>query len=114
MKEAANKYGEIETLGPVTHNHQLVEALANMGLKPVKHLDQVQGKILAIATHGTSPQVLSEVKAREIRIIDTTCPIVHKAQKTAKELAEAGFNLIIFGEAQHSEVRGLLDWTIGE
>ena len=111
LKEAANKYGEIETLGPVAHNRQLVEALANLGIKPISHLDQARGRILAITTHGTSPVVLSEIKARNIHIIDTTCPIVRKAQNTAKELAEAGFDVIIFGEAAHSEVKGLLGWT---
>jgi 4-hydroxy-3-methylbut-2-enyl diphosphate reductase len=111
LKEAANKYGEIETLGPVAHNRLLVEALANLGIKLINHLDQAQGKILAITTHGTSPVVLSEIRARHIHIIDTTCPIVRKAQNTAKELAEAGFKVIIFGEAEHSEVKGLLGWT---
>jgi 4-hydroxy-3-methylbut-2-enyl diphosphate reductase len=111
LKEAANKYGEIETLGPLAHNRLLVEALANLGIKPINHLDQAQGKILAITTHGTSPAVLSEIRARHIHIIDTTCPIVRKAQNTAKELAEAGFDVVIFGEAEHSEVKGLLGWT---
>jgi hypothetical protein len=75
LKEAANKYGEIETLGPVAHNRLLVEALANLGVKPINNVDHAQGKILAITTHGASPAVLSEIKSRHIRIIDTTCPI---------------------------------------
>ena len=111
LKKAVNKCGEIETLGPLAHNRLLVEALTNLGIKPINHLDQVQGRILAITTHGVSPAVLSEIKARHIHIIDTTCPIVHKAQNTAKELAETGFDVIIFGEAEHSEVQGLLGWT---
>jgi len=111
LKEAANKYGEIETLGPVAHNRQLVETLANLGIKPINRLDQVQSKILAITTHGTSPAILSKIKARHIQIIDTTCPIVRKAQNTAKKLAESGFDVVIFGEAEHSEVKGLLGWT---
>ena len=111
LKEAAYKYGEIETLGPVAHNRLLVEALTNLGVKPISHLDQTRGKILAITTHGTSPAVLSEIKARRIHIIDTTCPIVRKAQNAAKELAEADFDVIIFGDAEHSEVKGLLGWT---
>jgi len=114
LKEVANKYGEIETLGPLAHNRLLVETLTNLGIKPINHLDQAQGRILAITTHGTSPAVLSEIKARHIHVIDTTCPIVRKAQDTAKELAEAGFEVIIFGEAEHSEVKGLLGWTGGK
>jgi len=111
LKEAANKYGEIETLGPLAHNRLLVETLTNLGIKPINHLDQTQGKTLAITTHGTSPAILSEIKARHIHIIDTTCPIVRKAQNTARELAKSGFDVIIFGEAEHSEVKGLLGWT---
>jgi len=111
LKEAASKYGEIETLGPVAHNRLLVQALADLGAKPIGHLDQAQGRILAITTHGTSPAVLSEIKARRIRIIDTTCPIVRKAQNAARELADAGFDVIIFGDAEHSEVKGLLGWA---
>jgi 4-hydroxy-3-methylbut-2-enyl diphosphate reductase len=111
LQEAANKYGEIETLGPLAHNRLLVEALANLGVKPINHPDQAQGRILAITTHGTSPAILSEIRARHIHIINTTCPIVRKAQDAAKELAEAGFDVFIFGDAKHSEVKGLLGWT---
>jgi 4-hydroxy-3-methylbut-2-enyl diphosphate reductase len=111
LGEAANKYGEIETLGSVAHNRLLVEALTKLGVKPISHLDGTHGKILAITTHGTSPAVLSEIKARQVHIIDTTCPIVRKAQDAAKELAEAGFDVFIFGDAKHSEVNGLLGWA---
>ncbi len=111
LKEAATKYGEIETLGPVAHNRLLVETLANLGVTPVSHLDQAQGRVLAITTHGACPMVLSQIKARSIRIIDTTCPTVRRAQNTARELAEAGFDVIIFGDAEHSEVKGLLGWA---
>ena len=111
LKEAAAKYGEIETLGPVAHNRLLVEALSDLGVKPISRLDQARGKILAITTHGTSPALLSEIKARRIRIIDTTCPIVRKAQNAARELADAGFDVVVFGDAEHSEVKGLLGWA---
>ena len=111
LKEAVSKYGGIETLGPVAHNQQLVQELAKLGVRMVDNLEQVQGKILAIGTHGTSPAVLSEIEARHIHIIDTSCPVVRKAQTTAKELAEAGFDVVIFGEAEHPEVKGLLAWA---
>jgi len=113
LKQAADKYGEIETLGPVAHNQQLVQGLVKLGIKPVGGLGQVEGKILAITAHGVSPVVLTEIKARRISVIDTTCPIVRQAQDIAKELAEAGLGVIIFGETGHPEVRGLLGWAKG-
>jgi 4-hydroxy-3-methylbut-2-enyl diphosphate reductase len=111
LKETASEYGEIETLGPIAHNRLLVETLDELGVKPISHLEEARGKVLAITTHGTSPAVLSEIKARRIRIIDTTCPIVRKAQNAVKELAEGDFDVIIFGDAEHSEVKGLLGWA---
>lgn len=111
LKEAAKKYGEIETLGPVAHNKQLVQGLAEMGIRPVENLEQLEGKVLAITTHGASPDVLSDSQARHVHVIDTTCPIVKRAQNSARELAEKGFDVIVFGEAGHSEVKGLLGWS---
>jgi 4-hydroxy-3-methylbut-2-enyl diphosphate reductase len=114
LKQAANKYGEIETLGPVAHNRLLVEQLNGLGVKPVDNIEQAQGKVLAITTHGTSPAVLADLKARRVRTIDATCPIVRKAQNSIRELAETGFDVIIFGDANHSEVKGLLGWAGGK
>lgn len=111
LTEAAARYGEIETLGPVAHNRLLVQTLGGLGVRPLSHLNQARGKTLAITTHGTSPAILSEIKTHRIRIIDTTCPIVRKAQNAARELAEAGFDVVIFGDAEHSEVKGLLGWA---
>ena len=111
LTEAVNKYGQIETLGPVAHNRLLVEKLTNLGIAPISHLDEAQSGTVAITTHGTTPTVLSEIRARHIRVIDTTCPIVRKAQNKARELAEAGFDVIIYGDAKHSEVKGLLGWA---
>ena len=114
LKEAADEYGSIETLGPVAHNQQLVQGLVREGIKPVVRLGQARGKILAITTHGVSPAVISEIEARHIHIIDTTCPIVRQAQNAARELAEAGFDVVVFGEAEHTEVEGLLGWAGGK
>jgi len=114
LKEAAKKYEEVETLGPVAHNKQLVQGLAEIGIRAVENLEQVQGKVLAITTHGASPDMLSGIQSRHIHILATTCPIVKRAQNWAKGLAEAGFDVIVFGEAGHSEVKGLLGWSGGK
>jgi 4-hydroxy-3-methylbut-2-enyl diphosphate reductase len=112
LEEAAHKYEEeIETLGPLAHNRLLVQALAELGVKSIDCPDQAAGRILAITTHGVSPSVLTEIKTRHVQIIDTTCPIVRKAQEAARELANTGFDIFIFGDAKHSEVKGLLGWA---
>lgn len=114
LTEAASKYGKIEILGPVAHNQQLVQQLDKAGVKMVADLEDVRGEVIAIPTHGVGPDVLSKLEAPKLNIIDVTCPIVKRAQSAATKLARADFTVIIFGEAEHSEVKGLLGWTRGK
>jgi len=111
IDKAATEYPEIATLGPIVHNRLVVTKLSDTGVKVVNELDQVQDRVVAIASHGAPPQLLSQIQARKLQVIDTTCPIVRSAQKAAKRLADAGFRVIIFGEATHPEVKGLLGWA---
>ncbi|MBM4462439.1 MAG: 4-hydroxy-3-methylbut-2-enyl diphosphate reductase [Chloroflexi bacterium] len=113
LEEATGKYGEIETLGPVVHNERVVDDLRRLGVKVVTSLDQISGSIAVIPSHGVPPQVAEELKARRLRLIDTTCPNVRKAQKAAKELSEAGFFVVVFGDPNHPEVKGILGWAGG-
>jgi 4-hydroxy-3-methylbut-2-enyl diphosphate reductase len=114
LTEAASKYGKVEILGPVAHNQRLVQQLDKAGVKMVANLEDLRGEVIAIPTHGVGPEVLSKLEAPKLNIIDVTCPIVKRAQSAATKLARADFTVIIFGEAEHSEVKGLLGWTEGK
>jgi len=111
IEKAAKEHKGIATLGPIVHNRLVVARLAELGVKVVDELDQVEAKIVAIPSHGIPPQSLSRIQVRQLHVIDTTCPIVRSAQRAAKKLADAGFSVIIFGEANHPEVKGLLGWA---
>jgi len=111
LEEAIREYGEIETLGRMVHNQQMVDNLSKLGVRVVENLDHVRGNAVVIPSHGVRPQVIEELKARRLGIIDTTCPIVRKAQLTVKELSEKGFGVIIFGDPDHPEVKGMLGWA---
>ena len=111
IDKAVKEHQEIATLGPIVHNRLVVAKLADIGVKVINELDQVQDRVIAITSHGAPPQLLSQIKARKLRVIDTTCPIVRSAQKAARKLAQAGLRVIIFGEATHPEVKGLLGWA---
>src|SRR5262249_16600697 len=53
-------------------------------------------------------------EARGLEFVDTTCPIVTRAQQWAKRLLEDGFAVIVFGDPNHKEVRGILGWARGK
>ena len=111
VEAEAGKRDGISTLGQVVHNPRVVAGLNSKGAKVVSSLDNATHKTVAITAHGTSPEVIEEIKKRGFNLIDATCPIVSKAQREAKELADAGFQVIIYGEANHPEVRGVVGWT---
>jgi len=114
LTEAASKHGKVEILGPVAHNQRLVQQLHKAGVNMIASLEETTGKVVAIPTHGVSPDTVSQMEAHKLHIIDATCPIVKRAQLAAAELAQADFTIIIFGEEEHSEVKGLLGWAQGK
>lgn len=111
VEAEAGKRDGISTLGQVVHNPRVVAGLNSKGATVVSSLDSAAHKTVAVTAHGTSPEVLEEIKRRGFNLIDATCPIVSKAQREAKELSDAGFQVIIYGEANHPEVRGVVGWT---
>lgn len=111
LERVAGERGGVETLGPVAHNQQVLQRLAEIGVRPVKGVDTLQGDTVAIGSHGVSPQLMAEIRARHINIINTTCPFVHRAQIAARRLANSGFFVIIYGDADHPEVKGILGWA---
>ena len=66
---------------------------------------------MAITAHGVGPQVLDDVKATGAEVIDGTCPIVTRSQRWARRMAEQGFTVLVFGDPEHREVRGVLGWA---
>ena len=114
LEKVARERGGVETLGAVVHNQPVLQRLAEIGVRVAKSVDDIRGDTVAISSHGVSPQLEEEIRARRIDIINTTCPFVHRAQVAARRLAESGFFTIIYGDADHPEVKGILGWAKGK
>lgn len=110
-KAAAGRRELLETLGAIVHNRQVTEQLARRGIRVVKDIDDIKGKTVVVSSHGISPRRAEAIRSRCIDIIDTTCPFVHRAQLAARRLAKAGFYVVVYGEAEHPEVKGILGWA---
>ncbi len=114
LEKVARERGGVETLGAVVHNQQVLQRLAENGVRIAQGVDDIRGDVVAISSHGVSPQIEEEIRARHIDIINTTCPFVHRIQTAARRLAETGFFVIIYGDADHTEVKGVLGWADGK
>jgi 4-hydroxy-3-methylbut-2-enyl diphosphate reductase len=59
------------------------------------------------------PEVAAEIRKRDLKIIDTTCRFVHRAQSVAQRLSKSGFFVVVYGDVNHPEVKGILAWAGG-
>jgi 4-hydroxy-3-methylbut-2-enyl diphosphate reductase len=114
MEGAAGELGPITSLGSTVHNPQVVDKLRSRGIEVIATLDAIDARPVAITAHGVGPDVMAQLQSRGASVVDTTCPIVTRAQQWAKKLTDEGFGLIIFGDPAHKEVRGILGWAKGK
>jgi 4-hydroxy-3-methylbut-2-enyl diphosphate reductase len=114
MEEATERGGPMVSLGSVVHNPQVVGELKTKGLDVIASVDEAGARPVAITAHGVSESVVRELASRGVAIVDTTCPIVTRSQQWAKRLLEEGFAVIVFGDPEHKEVRGVLGWAQGK
>jgi 4-hydroxy-3-methylbut-2-en-1-yl diphosphate reductase len=99
----------VRTLGPIIHNPQVVQSLADKGVNSINSLDEIDaGGTVIIRTHGVAPEVYQKAEAQRLTVVDATCPLVTLVQNKAKQLVNEGYHLVIFGNPQHPEVIGTL------
>ncbi len=115
MQEAAANGTRVTTLGQVVHNPQVVAQLEATGImvKNDRLADDVETDTVAITAHGVGETVVRDIEARGLKVIDTTCQFVSRSQRAARNLAERGFTVVIFGDPSHPEVKGVLGWCRG-
>ena len=108
----------LEAFGPpiyvrkeIVHNRFVVEELQGKGAIFVDSVDEVPlGERVIYSAHGVSPEVREASAARNLRVIDATCPLVTKVHVEAVKFAKEGYSLILIGHHDHDEVIG----TLGE
>ncbi len=111
VRDAVLHHGSLQTLGPLAHNRVLLNELALQGVTAVGSSQELSEPAVVVSAHGVAPETMRQLVQRDIAIIDTTCPIVARAQHVVAEMAHEGLTIVIFGDAHHTEVRGLLGWA---
>ncbi len=103
--------GPVYVRKEIVHNPHVVNALRQKGAIFVDELTAVpEGSTTIFSAHGVSPAVHAEAKARHLKVIDATCPLVTKVHVEAIRYARDGYTLLLIGHAGHEEVEG----TMGE
>lgn len=105
---------KIYTDGPIIHNPQVIEILKKRNIEPLEKDSGINGKTIIVRTHGITPERRKELIAGGANLIDVTCPRVLRIHKTIQREVEAGRNVVIYGDKNHSEVIALIGFTQGK
>src|SRR5215211_2899191 len=114
IQEAADKSGPVAPIGDIIHNPQVVERLKVKGVEGAGSVQEALERgfrRVAITAHGMGPHLAGQASAANLELIDTTCPLVTKVQRLAQKLVRQGYFLVVYGDAYHPEVKGVLGWA---
>ncbi len=109
--EAHRGDGKLFTYGPLIHNQQVLDLLRSKGVDVKEDIDKHdQGRII-LRAHGLTPNERETIRSSNLKIIDATCPRVAKVQAIIKKYNNKGYFPVIFGDARHPEVIGLMGYS---
>ena len=109
----AEDYENSATMGPLIHNQDEINRLKNdfnvglyNNLSDVKDHDTV-----IIRTHGIPKNDLKHLRTLNAKIINATCPFVTTPQQIVKKMSSEGYSILIFGDSDHPEVKGVQSYA---
>ncbi|MDE7411384.1 MAG: 4-hydroxy-3-methylbut-2-enyl diphosphate reductase [Paramuribaculum sp.] len=112
-----SRHGKLYCLGDIVHNSDEVERLCSKGLITITHDDmpRLHDAVVLLRAHGEPPSTYIAAEKSNIRIIDATCPVVLRLQRSIKQtyLRENPPQIVIYGQSGHAEVNGLVGQTDG-
>ncbi len=106
---------KVVTLGQIIHNDQLVNELKSKGVIVVDRPEDVpKGYTLVIRSHGVEEDIYKRAESLNLQVCDATCPFVAKIHKIVKERSALGDTILIAGDREHQEVKGIIGHIKGD
>ena len=99
--------GPLTILGDLVHNPTVLGALEAKGVAVAQDLAAVTTHTLMVTAHGTSDRMLARTRALGLNVVEATCPLVAVAHRAVMALARERYHVVIIGQRNHVEVRGL-------
>jgi 4-hydroxy-3-methylbut-2-enyl diphosphate reductase len=99
--------GPLTILGDLVHNPTVISALDAKGIAVARDPAHVKTPTMMVTAHGTSERTLVRTRAMGLTVVEATCPLVHAAHHAVMTLARDGCHVVIVGQRDHVEVRGL-------
>jgi len=99
--------GPLTILGDLVHNPTVLGQLEAKGIAVAQTVADVSTPTVMVTAHGTSERTLARTRALGLTVVEATCPLVHVAHRAVAVLAREGYHVVIVGQRNHVEVRGL-------
>ena len=115
--DEAAKGNKVYTLGPIIHNEQVVNDLEKKGVNVLDSVNDIkdgENITVIIRSHGISEDIYNNLKAKNVKIVDATCPFVAKIHRIVREKYKDGYQIVIIGNANHPEVEGIKGWCCND
>ncbi len=111
----AEKSQNASTTGPLIHNNEEIKRLKeNFNVNTLQDISTIQANQKAIIrTHGITKEDFLDLKKRNVDLVDATCPYVTKPQKICENMSKEGYDIVIFGDENHPEVKGVKSYAEG-
>jgi (E)-4-hydroxy-3-methyl-but-2-enyl pyrophosphate reductase len=108
-KQALEERGDVFILGDLVHNKRVTDELENRGLRKVEdYTGEQTGGTMVIRAHGLPKIKIAEAREQGLEVVDATCPIVLRAQEAAQTLENRGCQVVIIGDKNHAEIKGII------
>ncbi len=109
----AEEHKNAITLGPLIHNAKEIARLKmDYNVDTSETLENFQkGRQLIVRTHGIPKKDLERLQSQKFEVIDATCPFVRKPQMIVEEMSAKGYDIIVFGDEEHPEVKGVVSYA---
>ena len=104
------------TIGPLIHNNEEINRLKNsFNVDTIKDYTEAKNiKKAIIRTHGITKEGFKTLREKDVNIIDATCPFVSKPQNICEEMSKNGYQIVMFGDINHPEVKGVISYAEGD
>jgi len=99
--------GPLTILGDLVHNPTVLGTLEARGIAVAQEVAHVATPTVMVTAHGTSERSLARTRALGLTVVEATCPLVRVAHRAVTALARDGYHVVIVGQRNHVEVRGL-------
>ena len=99
--------GPLTILGELVHNPAVLSVLEARGISIAHDAAHVDTPVVMVTAHGTSQRTLARTRALGLTVVEATCPLVRVAHNAVAALAGEGYHVVIVGQRDHVEVRGL-------